>query len=61
MQLLDKRRPRSACAFVQADLGLRCPLTDSMDTVVGVGEQIMPRVDRADAYANLALRCSFIV
>ena len=27
------RRPRSACAFAQADLGLRCQLIKSTDTV----------------------------
>ena len=32
-------RPRSACAIAQADLGLRCPLTESMDTIVYVDEQ----------------------
>ena len=29
----DKRMPKSACAFAQTDLGIRCPLTDTMDTV----------------------------
>ena len=30
------RMPRSACAFAQADLGIRCPLTESMNIVVYV-------------------------
>ena len=36
-------RPRSACAFVQADLGLRCLLIESMDTVVYIYEHSMHR------------------
>ena len=27
-----QRRPRSACASVQSDQGLHCPLTESLDT-----------------------------
>ena len=38
-------RPKSACAFAQADLDLSCLLTESMDTVVYVYEQRMPRLD----------------
>ena len=34
--LCGQRKPRSACAKAQADQGLRCPLTESMDTVVYV-------------------------
>ena len=34
--ICGQRRPWSACAFAQADLGLRCPLKESMDTVVHV-------------------------
>ena len=34
-----QRRPWSACAIAQADLGLRCPLTQSMESVVYVDEQ----------------------
>ena len=28
--ICGQRRPKSACAFAQADLGLRCPLTESI-------------------------------
>ena len=34
-----QHRPWSACTFTQADQGIRCPLTESMDTVVYVDEQ----------------------
>ena len=30
--ICGQRRPRSACASAQSDQGLRCPLTDSLDT-----------------------------
>ena len=50
-----KRRPWSACAYAQADLGLRCPLTESGDSVVYVDEQKMPRLDCTDAHADLDL------
>ena len=39
------------------DLGLRCPLTESMATVVYVDEQKMPRSDCTDAHSHLDLRC----
>ena len=48
---------RSDCAFAQADLGLRCPLTESVDTVDTVDERWMPISDCADAHADLDLRC----
>ena len=44
-------------AFVQADLGVRCPLTESVDTVVYVNEQRISRSDCTDAHADLD-RCS---
>ena len=50
--------PRSACAIAQADLGLRCPLTESMDILVYVKEQRMLRADCTNANADLDLRCS---
>ena len=34
--ICGQHRPRSACTFMQADLGLHCPLTESVDTVVHV-------------------------
>ena len=42
------------------DLGLRCPLTESIDTVVYVNEQRMPISDYMGANANLDLRYSFV-
>ena len=38
-----QRRPWSACAFGQADLGLRCPLTESMDTGLGPSQTAQQR------------------
>ena len=40
--------------------GLRCPLTESMDTVVYVDEQRMHRSDCMVAHADLEFRCSLI-
>ena len=31
--ICGQRRPRSACASSQSDQGLRCPLTESLDTI----------------------------
>ena len=56
--ICGQRRTWSACAFAQADQGLRCPLTESMDIVVYVDEQRMSRSDSTDAHAHLDLRCS---
>ena len=42
--------------FAQADLGLHCLLTESVDTVVYVDKQEMPRSDCVDAQADLDLR-----
>ena len=58
--ICGQRRPWSACAFAQADLGLRCPLTESMDIVVYVDKQRMSRPDCTDTHANLDLRCSIM-
>ena len=41
----------------QADLSLRCPLTESMNAVVYVDEQRILRSDCTDAYADLDLCC----
>ena len=49
--------PRSACADAQTDLGLHCPLTESLATVVYVKNQIMPRLDCTDVHADLDLCC----
>ena len=40
--------------------GLRCPLIESMNTVVYVDEQRMSGSDCTDAHAHLALRCSHV-
>ena len=40
---------------------LHCPLTESVDTVVYVDEQTMPRTDCSDEHAVLDLRCSSVI
>ena len=40
---------------MQADLGLRCPSTETVDTVVYVDKHKMPRYVCIDAYAHLDL------
>ena len=42
-----QRRPRSACAFAQSDQGLRCPLTESLDTIECFDGEQMPGWDFA--------------
>ena len=59
--ICGQSRLRSACDYAQADQGLRCPHTESMDTVVYVDEQRMIRSDFTDADADLDLRCPQIV
>ena len=59
--LYGQHRPRSACAFAQADLGLRCLISESVDTIVYVDKQRMFGSDCMDARANLELRCSHLV
>ena len=44
--------------IAQADLGLRCPLIKSVDTVVYIYEQMMLRSDCTDAHAELDSRMS---
>ena len=58
--ICGQHRPWSACAYAQADLDLRCPLTDSesIDIVVYVNEQRMSRSECTDAHAHLDIRCS---
>ena len=53
-------RPLSACVFAQADQGLQCQLTESMDTVVYMDEQRMPKSDCAEAHDHLDLCCLHI-
>ena len=45
----------SPITFVQADQGLRCLLTESLDIVVCVNEQRIPRSDCTDVHAHLDL------
>ena len=49
---------QNAGPFTQADLGLRCPFTDSIDTVVYVYDQRMSRSARTEVQADLGLHCS---
>ena len=49
---------RSRMLFAQADVDLRCPLTESADTVVYIEEQRMSGSDCTDAHARLDLCCS---
>ena len=43
--------------LAQADLNLRCPLTESMDSVVYVDEQKHSRSDCINAHAHLDICC----
>ena len=45
--ICGQRRPRSACAYAQSDQGLRCPLTESLDTIESINGEQMPRRDFA--------------
>ena len=47
--ICGQRRPWLACAFAQADLGLRSPLTESMDTVVCFDKQRLSWLNCTDA------------
>ena len=40
--MCGQRRPRSACTSVQSDLGLCCPLTESVDTTECIHGEQMP-------------------
>ena len=51
--ICGQRRPRSACAFAQADQGLRFPLIESMNSVVYVDKRRMLRLDCMNTHANL--------
>ena len=55
--ICGQRRPWLACAFTQANQGLHCPLSESMDIVVYVDEQRMSRSNCTDAHAHTDLRC----
>ena len=46
-----QQRPRSVCAFAQSNQGLRCPLTELLDTTkCETEEQQMPRSDFMHAW-----------
>ena len=55
--LCVQRKPRSACASTQSDQGIRCPFTESLDTINNVAKHQMSRPDRADVQADLVIRC----
>ena len=58
--ICGQRRPWSACAFAQADQGLRCPLKESMDTVVYVDEYRKSKSDYMEAHSRPDRPCSHI-
>ena len=47
--IYGQRRPRSACASAQSDLGLRCPLIESLYTIECINGEQMPGWDFAHA------------
>ena len=55
---LQKMQAAISCAYAQADLGLHCPLTESVDTVVYVDKERMSRSYCIDAHAHLDLSYS---
>ena len=56
MQFADNVDPDQS-AFVQAEQGHSCPLTELMNNVASVDEKRMSRSDCRDAHAHLDLRC----
>ena len=50
---MHKKNLYVTCGQAQADLGLRCPLTESVDIVVYVNKQKLPRLDCTDAHTDL--------
>ena len=52
-----QRRPRSACAFAQADQGFRCLQKKLMDNVEYVYKQECSDQNCTDVHAELHLRC----
>ena len=59
--ICGQQRPRSDCASVQSDQGLRCPLTESCDIIECINGELMPRSDFAHARMtlNLCILCTF--
>ena len=45
--ICGQRRPRSACASAQSDQGLRCPQTESLNTIECFNGEQMPGRDFA--------------
>ena len=45
--------PKSACASAQSDQGLRCPQTESLDTIGGINGEPMPGRDFAHVQDNV--------
>ena len=41
-----------ACAFAQSDLGIRCPLTESLDTAEYIDKQRRPCADWNGSYES---------
>ena len=57
MQFADNAGPDQPAHNAQADLGLPCLLTESMDTIVYVEKQRICRSGSMNAHAHLDLRC----
>ena len=57
----DNAGPDKPVQKMQADQGLHCPLTESMDSVVYANKQRMLSSDCTDAHADLDLECRQIV
>ena len=55
--LCNLQTMQAKIAYAQADQGLHCPLTESMETVVYVNKQRMLRSDCADAHTDLDIHC----
>ena len=55
-----QRRPRSDCASAQSDLGLRCPLTESLDTTECMNGERKPGWYFAHAQDGLNARTTHI-
>ena len=60
---MHNKGPLCNLQTTQADLGLCCPLTESVNIVVYVNKQKMPRLDCTDGYGDLDLcfphKCPF--
>ena len=54
--ICGQRRPRSDCANAQSDLGLRCLLTESVDTTECMNGEQRPECYFAFAQDDLTLR-----